>query len=260
MIEVIKDKKTWKSALNEIESHDFYHTYEYHQLAKDNDNQPILLKYVENDSHIALPLLIRKINNSSLWDATSIYGYAGPVSKNIDQNFNNKRFRKELHSFFKDQGIVSVFSRLNPFVLSQEVCLDQLGEIVFSGKVVNIDIRKKKELQRLEYQRRLKTHINKSRRLCTIKKAQSKKEVLDFVEIYYKTMHRVGAHKSYFFNENYFFNLLNSKDFETDILLALDNISKKVIGGVMLVKKSKIVHYHLSGVATEHMNKYPIKL
>jgi len=47
--EIIKEKKKWQKVLGSVEMYDFYHTYDYHQLAKSEGEEPILIKYQEGD-------------------------------------------------------------------------------------------------------------------------------------------------------------------------------------------------------------------
>ena len=100
--EIITSRHKWRQCLNEIELYDFYHTYNYHILEKGKNNQPVLLKYTEGSSVIALPLIIRKIEKSEHFDATSVYGYSGPIAKNISKGFNNNLFLEKLQLFFEE--------------------------------------------------------------------------------------------------------------------------------------------------------------
>ena len=199
MLEIIKDKKQWDLLVKEIDHYDFHHTYDYHYIAKSVNETPILLKYIENNILIGLPLLIRDINGTSFKDATSVYGYAGPISKGITNNFNNSNFIKELNHFFTENKIISIFSRLNPYVPYQERVLKNYGKIITQGKVVNIDLTLNIDEQRQNYQNRLKTHTNKSRRNCTIKRALTDDDLHKFIEIYYENMDRVNAKKNVLF-------------------------------------------------------------
>ncbi len=259
-IEVIKEKKQWDALLNEFEFYDFYHTYDYHYISKPANETPVILKYSENDILIALPLLIRNIENTNYKDATSVYGYAGPLAKGNLDAFDNVNFREALNNYLKENNIISVFSRLNPYIPYQYHVLNHLGGVMPKGKVVNIDLALDKITQRQRYQSRLKTHINKSRRHCYIKKASNSKDFQDFIEIYKENMDRVKAKKSYYFNEDYFEKLSSSKDFETETLLAIHKESEKVIAGCMFIKTNNIVQYHLSGTRQDYLHLTPSKL
>ncbi len=259
-IEILTNKQDWESVINLFDSSDFYHTYEYHNISKNENETPVIIKYSEGDVLIALPLLIRNIENSKYKDATSVYGYAGPLSNKVGGNFDNANFINNLQSLFVENRIISVFSRLNPFIPFQESVLDGIGSVNFHGQIVNIDITEALEIQRAKYNRRLKSYVNKARKQCTVKKASSDAEILAYIDVYYENMNRVNATKGYYFDKEYFYKLIDAKDFEKDILIALDNESQEIIAGAMFVKKNNIVQYHLSGVKEAFLHLNPIKL
>ena len=260
MIEVITTKEDWNLLINEVDEYDFYSTYDYHVISNVDNEKPILIKYTEGDVVIAIPLLIRKIPNTPYFDATSVYGYAGPISKNITDNFDNKFFKKELNNYFIDNRIVSVFSRLNPYLAHQNDILRTIGEVKIKGDIVMIDLNEDLELQRQHYQKRIKSHINKARRLCTVKKANSKDDIKAFIELYYENMNRVDAKKSYFFSEDYFYKFTHIDNCKIDILLATLIETNEIISGAMFVKTKDIIQYHLSGTKTEYLDTAALKL
>jgi lipid II:glycine glycyltransferase (peptidoglycan interpeptide bridge formation enzyme) len=260
MIKIIKKKKEWDSFLDKVDYHDFYHTYDYHELSIKKDEEFVLITYAENDTLVGLPFIVRQIPNSKYKDITSVYGYAGPVSKNFDEDFDNLKFSKALNSCLQEQKIVSVFSRLNPFINFQHKVLKGIGEIKHVGKIVNVDLKDSLDIQRQNYQRRIKTQINKARRLCTVKKVSTKEEILKFIEIYYENMDRVQARSSYYFKPDYFFKFLESKTLQTDLLIATLNETNEIVAGAMFIKTNNIVQYHISGSKEEYLDIAPIKL
>lgn len=258
-LEEIFEKNEWDAALRDIGKYDFYHTYDYHALSKSKNETPILLKYVENDIIIGIPLLVRSIADTNYKDATSVYGYAGPICKGVSSNFDNSNFQKKIVAYFAN-NFVSVFSRLNPYISKQHNILFNIGTISPQGKVVNIDLTQDIDLQRQNYQRRLKTHINKARRLCSIKKAETDKDLQDFMDIYYENMNRVSAKQSYYFDKTYFSNMNNSDCFKSEILLAIDNETGKTIAASQFIITNSIVQYHLSGTKKDSLHLTPTKL
>ncbi|MEZ4970998.1 MAG: peptidoglycan bridge formation glycyltransferase FemA/FemB family protein [Flavobacteriaceae bacterium] len=259
-IKILDKKREWDTFIASFEHSDSYHTYEYHKIVKNETEQPVLIQYCEGDRIIALPLLLRTIPGSSYMDATSVYGYPGPLTKNIGPDYDNTSFRAALLKLLYSMEVVSVFSRLNPFIPYQDIILKNMGEVAFCGKIVNIDLTMELEDQKKEYNRRLKTHINKARKNCTTKKASNDMEIDAFINLYYENMRRVNATKNYFFDRNYFFELIRSKDFNTEVLLAVHNESKEIISGAMFVKKNKIVQYHLSGTDEDYLYLNPVKM
>lgn len=261
MIKEITSKKDWNAVLDQVDSHDFYHTFDYHHISKDiNTETPVLVTYTSNDVLIALPLLLRSIEATTFFDFTSIYGYGGPLSKNVDSGFDNSNFIHEIQTYFKSKNIVSVFSRLHPYLEPQKSILKDFGNITPLGKVVNIDVSLPLEESRRAYQKSLKNQVNKLRRTCTVRKANTKEDLLEFVDIYHENMNRVNANDSYFFEPEYFSNFIEQTDFKTDILLVVEQESQKIIAGSMFVKTNGIVQFHLSGTRTDYLRLKPSKL
>ncbi|MFD0988648.1 NeuD/PglB/VioB family sugar acetyltransferase [Mariniflexile jejuense] len=259
-LEVITGKTGWDNLLKEIEAYDFYHTYDYHTLSKSENEIPILIKYTEKDTMIALPLLVRDIQGTNYKDATSVYGYAGPICKCDLKSFDNRNFKKSLIEYFIKNNFVSIFSRLNPFFTCQNEALKGIGSIYHQGKVVNINLLQDCNIQRQNYQSRLKTHINKARRMCSIKKAITQNDIDEFKAIYFENMDRVHAKRYYYFSDAYFNKIINSDDFESEILLAIDNETGQTIAGCQFILTNGIVQYHLSGTKNDFLHLTPTKL
>ncbi|HNQ27399.1 MAG TPA: GNAT family N-acetyltransferase [Aquaticitalea sp.] len=260
MIEIITAKNEWNLVLDEIGVYDYYSTYDYHMISNTNGETPIMVKYTQGDIVIGLPLLLRTIDNTPYRDATSVYGYAGPISKNISDDFDNTMFRETLFDFFEEQKIVSVFSRLNAFLPHQDTVLRSIGEIKEKGDVVMIDLSQSLEAQRQEYQKRLKSQINRARRLCNVRKAISGDDVAAFINLYYENMERVDAKKYYFFSDDYFYKFTHNDHSEVEIFLASLIETGEVISGAMFLKTNDIMQYHLSGTKTDHMDTGALKL
>lgn len=259
MVKIIKEKCCWNSVISQFDKSDVYHTFDYHHITKEL-TIPKLLVYSEGNVLIAMPLLIRKIPNSKFYDATSVYGYPGPLGKNIPQDFDNTKFLSAINDFFLERNIVSVFSRLNPFIPNQQFLLKNLGVMDLAGPIVSINLEKSIDLQRQDFNRRLKGHLNKIRRLCTIKVATTDTEYQEFKEIYYENMDRVNAKPMYYFDQEYFDVLTKSNAFNTKTLLALDNATGETIGGTMFISKNDVMHYHLGCARTKSLHLMPVKL
>ncbi|WP_179343937.1 GNAT family N-acetyltransferase [Winogradskyella ursingii] len=259
MIKIITEEREWNAAIQQANHSDFYHTYHYHDLSKKDNENPVLIKYEDDKSAILLPLLIRDIENTEYKDATSVYGYSGVLSLTDNSDFDHVNFKHELDNCFKKNKIVSVFSRLHPYLKHQENILSNVGRIVNPGNVIYIDLTESLEVQRSYYSRRLKTYVNKAQSLCSVIKGHTKEHIEIFKELYYDNMRRVNANESYFFEERYFYELMDSSDFETDLLLCVYNETQEVIAGGLFIKTGEIVQYHLSGLGGDKYNLSPVK-
>lgn len=259
-IKEITTKSEWAKALDYVDNYDFYHTYDYHSISCAQDEEPLLLIYETKGIVILLPLVLRPIPNTEYYDFTSVYGYAGPISNVEDlEDSEREKFQTILNQYLIDRKIVSVFSRLHPYIDQCQI-LKNLGSVIDLGQVVNIDVTLPLDESRRAYSKSNKNQINKLRRQCTVVKAQTKEDVLEFVDIYYENMKRLDAEEHYFFSKEYFLNFMNITDFQTDILLVRDNETNTYIAGSMFVKTKNTVQFHLSGTRTDFLRQKPSKL
>ena len=260
MIQEITDDLHWEDELKSAGCFDFYHTYDYHQLAKQHDEELVMVKYSVGTQVVLLPFLRRHIEGTSWFDLTSVYGYAGPVSRVDENDFDTVLFAEEIMQYFQSNSIVSVFSRLHPFFKSQPFVLQHIGEIVNVGKTVNIDVSQPLEHSRKSYNKSLKNQVNKLRRNASVRLAVSEADLDEFVSIYTETMERVGAKPEYFFSREYFETFLKMRSCVTEILLVETGDPKVAIAGSMFVTTNGIVQFHLSGTLNEYLKSRPAKL
>ncbi|WP_339751707.1 peptidoglycan bridge formation glycyltransferase FemA/FemB family protein [uncultured Winogradskyella sp.] len=259
MITEITSKKEWNDVLAKVGNYDFYHTYNYHLISIAKDEESILLVYKDDTNIIAIPLVLRPIKNTNYYDFTSVYGYSGPLTNITNLDYNFAKFRDNLNAYFQEKGIISVFSRLHPYI-EQDAILKELGSIIYLGKVVNIDVSLSVEESRRAYGKSNRNQINKLRRQCSVHKAETKEDILEFVDIYHENMRRLDAEDYYFFDKDYFLNFMKIDDFKTNILLVKDDETDKFIAGSMFVKTNNIVQFHLSGTRTDYLRMKPSKL
>ncbi|MBC2840322.1 peptidoglycan bridge formation glycyltransferase FemA/FemB family protein [Robiginitalea sp. SC105] len=260
MIEIIEHREKWNKLIEACSCADFYHTYDYHELDIKEGEKAVLLHFREGELSVLLPLILRKISGTPYSDATSVYGYPGPLTINCKEGSNLNSFQEALNTYFNDQKLVSVFSRLNPFIPYQELLLQGFGEIISPGAVVNIDLTRTEEKQVKAYHRRLRTYINSLRKAYTINKTPRPKRIDHFIDIYYENMRRVGAMDRYFFERDYFYRLMESPSFDSTLLSAEDPETGEMVAGALFIQKNEIVQYHLSGVQEGHLKLNPVKL
>lgn len=253
------DDYRWDEIVKSSECYDFHHTSFFHHI--DNDYPCKLLYFGNISSFIALPVVLRPIEGTGYSDITSVYGYAGPVSK-----FKNEEIRTALLSFFRDyfdaycqeNNVVSVFSRLHP-LLEQRGILEGLGEIVDLNRTVSIDLLIPLEQQRQVYRKSLKSELNQLRRKgYQVTRAISRPEIDAFVAIYYETMDRVQANSAYYFTHKYFYEFLDNPSFHAELLIAKDG--EKIAAGAVFTLTGNIMQYHLAGTAAEYIPETPMKL
>jgi hypothetical protein len=258
----------WMEVLEHSFQYDFYHLPSYHALAEERgEGRAQLFVYAEGQYLIAIPLLLRPIDpvprlariGEEWWDATSVYGYAGPIASHAYVPASVLRnFRAALHENLQECHIVTAFSRLHP-IIPQHGLLSCLGECENIGKTVSIDLSLPVDAQRAQYRRSYKNTINRLIRLdVTCIHDQNRIYLDDFIDIYYETMRRVHAHDDYFFDHVYFRKLTSILESHVHLFVCL--LENKVICGGLFTLCDSIVQYHLGGTLTEFLELSPMKL
>ncbi|PZF74037.1 GNAT family N-acetyltransferase [Taibaiella soli] len=256
----LTDKAKWKELVDRSISYDFHHCHSYHEL--EHSGTPFLFVVAnEADDFIAFPLVKRPIPGTQYYDCTSVYGYAGPISSKPPESLPPQLlidFQEELKVFVSKEKIVAAFTRMHP-IIEQDSFLDPLGKVIQLNKTVAIDLSLPVDLQRQQYRKAFKYRLNVLRRSgYTVKKADTASEIKAFVDIYTQTMDRVNAQESYYFDEDYFRNFLNSEDFTSFLLLAYKD--GEVAAGAIFTATRNIMQYHLAGTSETYILDAPMKL
>jgi hypothetical protein len=249
----------WMGALDHCAPFDFYHLPQYHVLAEqENEGKARLFLYTEGTYTIALPLLLREVEHN--WrDATSVYGYAGPVcSHRAIPASVVARFHSALTERLRQLGVVNVFSRLHPF-FAQRPLLAGLGECQPMNRTVSIDLTLDPAQQRFKYRKGVKRGINKLRkRGLTVFRDVNGIHLDDFVRIYHETMYRVEAVDQFFFSPAYFKLFWETLRSRTNLFVCLD-AGRPICAGLFMTCHG-IVQYHLGGTLNEALKLAPMKL
>lgn len=258
----------WMQVIEQCPRHDFYHLPQYHALAEDSgEGKAFLFHYAEGPYSIALPLILRSLDglpgipsDGIHWrDATSVYGYAGPIASQADiPDSVVRNFQASLERDLRDLSVVSVFSRLHP-ILPQQALLNGMGELQTLGRTVSIDLTMPLDQQRSGIRSSHKTQINRLRRLgVTCLHDRDGLHLDAFVHIYYETMRRVGAAPRYFFPAEYFHKLSESLGERFHLVVCLHE--GKVLCGAIFVECCGILQYHLACTTNAALKLAPLKL
>ncbi len=269
-ISVIKADNTaqWMEVLDRVELYDFYHLPSYHLMHKKReDEHAILFVYEEDDMIVALPLLVSPLRGvlgvpeeCEWYDASSVYGYSGPLlnrcARDVDEFIS--RFQQELIKFAQDMGIISLFSRLHP-LLGNHRWLQGVGSLIPLGLTVSIDLNISLENQLANYRKGLRYDIRRARR-AGVQAYRDTSWIYyeDFINLYSRTMSRLGAKQNYYFDRAYFDGL---RDILGDGLsLFVAEIEGKICSAALFVHTCDIIQYHLSGSLEDYQAFAPSKV
>ena len=254
-----KEITRWNFYIENATYRDFYHTSQYHTLQ--NSGEPFLFVYEKNGVFIVFPLLKRRIEQTDYVDFTSVYGYSGPISNKefaqLDSDLLDD-FKTQFLSFIDAENCVSIFARLNPFA-NQQLLLEKFGGVHENGKTVYMDLTVPLEDQRSRYEKRLRRRIKQLRRKdYRIIEATNSEEVQLFIQLYYENMDRVNASEHYYFDKEYFLNLLDKEKFLSRLLLIFEE--EILICGAVVINSDSIIRNHLSATNVDYLKESPSKL
>lgn len=256
---VIRNKTQWDAYTEKSLMHELFHTWYYYSL--NTEGEPLLFVYETDDLFIALPVIKRKIENSSFCDMTSAYGYCGPFS-NIDLAQLPPKvanhFKTAFTNFMNTQNAVCIFARLHPFINQQQI-LQNIGGLQPNGSTLYIDLTESAEEQRDKYDKRLARQIRKLREKgYIIKELDTAADVTSFTQMYWENMKRLNASAHYYFDEQYFTNILNADCFENK-LIGIYNGDELICGALLLIS-GEIIRNHLSATSPFYLKESPSKL
>lgn len=252
----ITSKRKWKDILLEIGCFDIYHTYDYHKVCSDIDQlAPAMFVERSEKGIVAMPLLERSIDGER-FDATSVYGYPGPISNILNVHEFLDVYKSLLKSIYNKYKYVSIFSRANSFVLSNDH-LSSIGRN--SGETVFIDLNCSEEEQLRQYRSNHKRDISKLKRSgFECKFVKPEQGIGSFIEVYESTMHSLGASNDYFFSRSYYEGLFDNSMAEVKLVECLQGGSVACCGIFFFC--NNIVQYHVGGTSAEFYKFAPTKL
>ncbi len=273
--------RDWQEALDGCGAHDFAHLAEFHQMAEaSGQGSPRLYVLREGDCWIALPLLARRLEEvegleewgAGRLDLVSVNGYAGPVGSEGCSEAMIARFQERLKRDVESEGVVSVFSRLNP-VLRQAHLVAGLGEVRWFGNTVAMELGIEPEAQ---WKGMRPTHRQRIRKLrkagleCREEAAgaggdeAARAALGEFIEVYLETMRRVGARSEFFLGKRFveeFFERLGDRAHLLSVRAKReDGGVGEMIAGSVFVESAGIVEYHLAGVRDAWVKSSALKL
>lgn len=254
-LKIIRDKESWDSCTSHY-NHDFYHTWNFHSLSRNNgEGDPILFYLEQNGETIAFPLLERSIIETEYKDLTSVYGYPGPLFSTTNTVLQNTLLNSLLTKI-SDRDYISIFSRLHPIINGSSLKASiNLGDVVYFDLTQSIET---------IYASMRKVHRRDVRKLkqsdLVLKKHDyiTDVEISEFKHIYDTTMGQLQAHDYYYFNKEYYNKLINSDQYSVSLYTVYSD--NKAISSAMMVSTGPFGQYHLSGTLPDFYKENSTKL
>lgn len=262
------DTAQWLALLQRATAHDVYHRPDYHRNAElSGEGTAYLLHYQDGSYSILLPLLLRSLakldalgDRAAGWnDATSVYGYAGPIAshRSVPASVRNG-FHDALRGAVCKMKVVSLFARLHP-LLQQEDLLAGLGEFRHPGETVSIDLRAPADEAWKQYRSNHKRDVTRLSRMgATVIRDTKWSYFDDFVRLYQETIDRHRAAPYYCFPKRYFERFATTSGINASLFACLHNRRPVCCG--LFTQCNGIVQYHYAGTADDSVQLSPLKL
>jgi GNAT superfamily N-acetyltransferase len=224
--------------------HDFYHLPAYVALAAAHEaGDPVAVLVEDGPRALLQPLIVRPIPGGHR-DATTPYGYPGPLIRSDgDATFTEAAFAA-MAGHLRERGLVSLFVRLHP-LLNREPP-HGTGSLHREGDTVSIELTLSPEEQWRQTRGNHRTHIHRAIRAGRVARFDDAwTHGGDFERLYRSTMQRVEATPWYFFDHAYFSGLRSALG--DRLRLAVVDAGGTTAAAGLFVETCGIVQYHLSG-------------
>ena len=190
----------------------------------------------------------------------SPYGYPGILlsdSAKKNTQFIHDAFN-ELQQTFRSHGICSAFLRLHPILSDEFPDVFPPNSLTNNGETVSIDLSLDTNKIWAQMNRGHQSKINKCLRLGLTARIVSLADYMDeFLSIYLETMDRVGAQDSYYFDRDYFTELLKLGE---RLHLGIIESESQIICAGLMFESCGIVQGHLGGTKTDFLKQSPFNL
>jgi hypothetical protein len=220
---------------------DVYFTYEYGKCCEYSDNAEWECCIYKDLTYVYLKQSISH-KNVLYFDLISPYGYSG-------YNYLKQDTFDEFIKLFRIEAIkrnyITEVVKQNPYI-NKYIDIDKYynllrSKIIYAIDVDNFDIYYKNILnckKRNMYTKSIKKNLKFNIVKLSISSLNDK-----FLNLYFKNMYRINSKKYYYFNKEYFNELINIAN---SYLTTVIDENNETIGSAIIFEYSNYIHYHLS--------------
>ncbi len=255
------DAARWEEALAPMPGADIYFTPAWARLFADLDgDRPLCALWESDRGRVLFPLQVRALDRLPFWssrwlgayagtpafDATSPYGYSGPLAQVEDPAESHRLIREFMDALgerLRAERVVSLFIRFHPLSGNADCFPAEAIDLSKRSETVFIDLAApwyKNLTSACRYE------IRKSeRRGVTVEPASEPGDWEAFGDLYRATMTRRSARSWYIFPQAFLEETRRLLGPAVTLLVARHQ--GKVVGGSLFLEGFGRGHYHLSG-------------
>jgi hypothetical protein len=252
----------WSSILERL-AHDAYHLPAYVTVcAREAQGEALAFWARHNGSELLIPLIARPILGSSARDLTSAYGYSSPLFIAGDESSASSDLRTMLEMFVsrcRHEGFVSAFLRLHPFFALPSEPFADIGQLVYHGPTVFLDLRQSEEDLFRQMRKMHRTDIHSLQRDGFVAEIDRLELLEEAAHLYNAAMERLNASPWYRFEYRYFHELARIMQgiFHLGTLRSSDGATAACS---FIFECNGIVQAHLAATSTQFLTLSPSKL
>ena len=238
------DGAEWDTHLTRMGIGDTYSCAAYYRasaLLEPQGSRPVLLAYADQGGEVALPLLLRPLPDCGGWDATSAYGYGGPVGRGTP---DVGAFGRALDAWAVEHGVVSTFLRLNP-LLENGPLVPPAADLVNVSSTVAWNISPGRNLRQSLHSDQRRS-VRKAERAAVAITVTTRPPNLEHVQkLYEGTMQRRQATDFFFFPSTYWDMLIRDDPVLVPLLVEA-RLDGRVVSALLCFVSDPWLHAHLS--------------
>lgn len=235
------DDPRWVDVLGSVR-HDCYHLPDYVRLSAEHEGgEPAAVLVEDGPRALLQPVIVRPISGGG-HDATTPYGYPGPLVRG-DAAWLSAGLAAAVEHL-AERGLVSLFVRLHP-LLNPEPPVG-VGAVRREGPTVSLDLAAPEAEQWRQVRGNHRIHINRARRAGRVARFDDAwTHEATFVRLYHATMARVDAGGWYFFDQAHVAALRTALG--ERLRLVVVEADGEIAAAGLFVATNGIIQYHLSG-------------
>lgn len=199
------------------------------------------------------------VDSTTYYDIVTPYGYGGPIiAQATNMNALLREYEQRFMEYCKTNHIVAEFVRFHPIAKNAQD-FTSIYEVILNRQTVGTNLKDYDDPFQAEFSKKCRQHVRKGLKLgITYKISEAPYNLETFKQCYYAAMDRNGASDYYYFDNDYFNDIL--KYFRQNIVLVEAEYEEKVIAAGIYFAYGKTIHVHLSGTPKEYINLSPAYL
>jgi serine/alanine adding enzyme len=238
----------WDAVVRRLGGDAAYHSLGYHRASaalEPASTMPLLLLHRGKRAETALPILLRPLPSGRGWDATTPYGYGGPLST---APVEDSDFAAAIDEWAAQNGLLASFIRYHP-LLANQTYGPGVADVSQLGSTVAWRLDSGPDLLRGMHPHHRRAVRKADRAGVEVRVTRAPRDLGVFRELYESTMQRQHADRFYYFPDAYWEGL--TRECHRHLLLVDGLVGDDPVASILCMTGGPYLHYHLGASTTE---------